>query len=127
MVDLNLFKTDVSKSSDGVWCPVDVNTGLKIARFGNRTFQRALKREMKPYQRLIDRDALDDETSDKILVTAIVEGILLDWRGMTRDGEPLPYTKSAAIAILLDKSLEDFRKVVLDLYGWARMYTRIHY
>jgi hypothetical protein len=114
-MDLNIFKTDEQKSDEGVWCPVDVKTDIKIGRYGNRTFQRALKREMQPYKRLIDRDALDDETADKVLVNAIAEGLLLDWRGMTRDGEPLPYSREAAIEILSNKQFRDFRQLVVEL------------
>lgn len=114
-MDLNLFKTDESKSNEGVWCPVDPTTQIKIARYGNRLFQRALQREMKPYKQMIDKGALDDDTADLLLVTAMAEGILVDWRGMTHGGEPLPYTRAAAIELLLDKKFRDFRELVVNL------------
>lgn len=114
-MDLNVFKTDTVKTDEGVWCPIDSETDIKIARYGNKVFQRAFQREMKPYKQLIDRGALDDDTADKILVNAIAEGILLDWRGMKKNGEDLPYSRSAAIDILLDKSLRDFRALVVEL------------
>lgn len=112
-MDLNIFETNETKSDDGVWVPVDLKTSVKIARYGNRKFNRALQRGMKPYKQLIDKEALDDETSDKVFVTAIVEGILVDWRGMVYNGEPLPYSKEAAIKILMNKKLRDFREFVI--------------
>lgn len=114
-MDLNTFKTNAEKSDEGVWCPVDASTDIKIARYGNRTFQRALKRVMKPHKVMIDRGTLDDDTADALLVEAMAEGILIDWRGMTQAGEPLEYTKSAAIKVLLDKNLRDFRELVVSL------------
>lgn len=121
-MDLELFRTDEKKSDEGVWCPVDAKTEVKIARYGNRTFQRALKREMKPYKRLIDRDALDDDTADKVLVAAIAEGILVDWRGMTKAGVELPYSRAAAEEILMDKTLRDFRGLVIELSQDMQMF-----
>lgn len=114
-MDLNTFKTDVKKSDEGVWCPVDTTTDIKIARYGNRTFQRALKRVMKPHKVMIDRGTLDDDMADKLLVEAMAEGILIDWRGMTENGAPLEYTKSEAIKVLLNKELRDFRELVVSL------------
>jgi len=121
-MDLNLFKTDEKKSDEGVWCPVDAVTEIKIARYGNRVFQRALKNAMKPYKQLIDRGAIDDDTADRVLVTAIADGILLDWRGMTRNGKELPYSREEAVKILLDKSLRDFRALVVELSQDMQMF-----
>lgn len=114
-MDLDIFETNEEKSNEGVWCPIDAVTDIKIARYGNRIFQRALKRVMKPHKVMIDRGTLDDDTADKLLVEALAEGILIDWRGMTRKGAPLEYSRSAAVDVLTDKRLRDFREMVVML------------
>ena len=114
-MDLSLFETDANKSKDGVWCPIDAVTNLRIARYGNAKFKRYLEREMKPYKRLIDKGALKEETADKILAGAIASTILVDWENMEYNGEPLAYSHEAAVKILLDPKLRDFRDVVVEL------------
>jgi hypothetical protein len=114
-VDLNLFETDAAKSKDGVWCPIDNVTDIRIARYGNPKFRSYLEREMKPYKRLIDKGALKEETADKILAGAIASTILVDWRNMELNGAPLPYSQESALKILLDPKLRDFRDIVVEL------------
>lgn len=114
-MDLTLFQTDADRSVDGVWCPVDDDTKIKVARLGNKRYQRVLQREMTPYKRLIDKGTVSDDVADKILVTAMAEAILLDWEGMTKHGEPFPYSKQNAVDLLLDPNLKDFRDFVTEL------------
>lgn len=121
-MDLNTFKTNVVKSDEGVWCPVDATTDIKIARYGNRTFQRALKRVMKPHKVMIDRGTLDDDTADRLLVEALAEGILIDWKGMTQAGKPLEYTHAEAVKVLMNKELRDFRELVVSLSQDMQMF-----
>jgi len=114
-MDLNVFETDANKSNDGVWCPVDTETEVKIARYGNKNFQRSLQREMAPYKRIINTGAMKDDVADKIMCTALAEGILVDWRGMKYGGEDLPYSIEAAVEILMNPKLRDFRQLVVEL------------
>jgi len=121
-MELNKLKTSEQKSVNGVWVSIDDDTDLLIGRYGNRKFQKALNAAMAPYKQAINRGTLSDAKSDQIMVDALVEGILLGWKGITLNGEELPYSKEAATKLLLDKSMRDFRELVVELSQDAQAY-----
>lgn len=107
------FKTDKQAEEEGTWVPLSATARLKIARIGNPRYALALKRCSQPYvkpgMRLTD---VDDETYTTITKHAVAEAILLDWEGVLRDGQPLPYSKEAAIDAF---EMKDFYELVLNL------------
>lgn len=104
-----LFATDTAAETDGVWIPVSDGIEVLIARAGNQKFQKAYSRLCKPHRNLIRKGLLDGKTGDRLLVEALSEGILLDWRGIEQDGALLPYSKEAAVKLLAEmKDFADF-------------------
>lgn len=106
------FQTDTKAEEEGVWIPLSATARLRIARIGNPRHQAALKRLSTPYvkpgMRVSD---LSDDVYMQLAKEAVVEAILLDWEGITRDQQPVPYSKTEALAVL---GLRDFYELVLN-------------
>lgn len=56
---------------------------ITIHRAGgsNKKYATALAAKIKPHRQRFDRGLLDDETSNKILLEAFVEGVVVGWSG----------------------------------------------
>lgn len=121
-MDLNSFATNVELSEEGVWCPVDAVTEIRVARYGNRKFQRLLQKLSAPYKVQMERQMMKDEVAESVFIEALATAILVDWRGMTQNGEPLDYTVGNAIAVLSNPKLKDFRDLVVSLSQDAEMF-----
>lgn len=87
---------------------------LKIARLNNNKYKAAFRRLMKPYQREIENNTLDDDTSDQLICESLAEGVLLDWKKETFPGE-VEYSKDNAIDLLMNDT--DCRSFVMDFAG----------
>lgn len=109
------FQTDEKAEEEGVWIPLSSSARLKIARLTNPKYQAALKRLSKPYIKpgMRMRD-LDDEVYEDITRQAVAEAILLDWEGIEKDGQPLPYSKQEALAAI---KMKDFYELVITASG----------
>jgi len=121
-MDLSSFESNVEASEDGVWNDLSEDSRIKVARYGNKKFNKLLQAKMSPYKRLIDQNRLDDDISEKILNEAIVGGILLDWEGLTYQGEPLSYSRENAMMVLSDKRLKDFRDYIVTIAQDAELF-----
>jgi len=114
-MDLGTTKVSVEKSTDGVWVDIDEKTKLKIARFLNPKHRAYVNRAMDPYKRASRIGQLDDATTDKVEIEAIANCILIDWKGITENGEEVKYSVKKAIAYLSDPSLPHFISMVREL------------
>lgn len=73
---------------------------LLIARANNSRFKAIFRRITKPYKKEIDRDTLDEATSERLLVEAVAESILVGWKNFKVNGEEVKYTKDNAKDLL---------------------------
>lgn len=119
-MDMNIFKTNANVEVTGVWH--DLGDGkIKIARYNNPVYQKAIRRLTTPFANLIN--AGTDESADKaseITIEAMAEAIVVDWKDVTDEGTPLEYSKENAV-ILLTK-YPDFREWVSLKATSARFY-----
>lgn len=92
----------------GTWTEYQ-GSQFKIAHAGNIRFQRAKQRLEKPYKRDIENDRLDPEKQRAILIKAIAEAVLVDWKGL--DGNTPYSVKAAEQALSYD---EEFREFVMN-------------
>lgn len=113
-MDLNTFKVDQDKAQEGVWCDLG-DARLKVARYGNKKFQDALKNAMAPYKRLAEQGRLNDDIAEKILINAIAKYVLLGWENLTIDGKGVNYSYDNAVKILSNPEYKDFREVVVSM------------
>jgi len=113
-MELNTF-TVTDDAENGVWVDMGNDARIKVARMNNKKYKRSIKTLSTPYKRMIQMNALPDDTAEQILNKAMAEAILLDWEGLKLNGEELPYNRDNAMKILSDPALEDFRNVVMDI------------
>lgn len=111
-MDLKTFRTDKEKEHDGTW--VDLGDGvarLKIARMNNTRYREAQQRKLQRYKMAARSKVVPDDVWEGILNELIAETILVDWEGITMDGDSYPYSIDHAKQALTD--LKDFREMVL--------------
>jgi hypothetical protein len=111
-MDLKTFRTDNEKEQDGTW--VDLGDGvarLKIARMNNPRYREAQQRKLQRYKMAARSKVVPDDVWEGILNELIAETILVDWEGITMDGDSYPYSIDHAKQALTD--LKDFREMVL--------------
>lgn len=94
---------------EGVWREYK-GSEFKIAYATNMRFMRAKQRLEKPHKRDIENDRLDPSVHRGIMVKAMAEGILVDWRGLK--GDPKYSVKLAEKALAND---EEFREFVMNV------------
>jgi len=98
---------------------VEVSKGfvITVAHAENDKFTKEFQRVSKPYLHQIRNGTLDKELQDKLWVGAYVGTVLLDWDGLTLNGEPVPFVKAKVVEILLDKRYQQLRKDIEALAG----------
>lgn len=105
------FQTDESLEENGTWVTFGGDSMFLIARFGNKKHRELMERLRTPHRALIASGRpLPTEIADKMLIDAAAQTILLDWRGVTENGVPVPYSQEKAKEYLTE--LKDFRNQV---------------
>lgn len=80
-----------------------------IASSASLKFMRTMTRMQKPFRRQIEKNQLDPADNQKILVNAMAESIVLDWKNVVgRDRVEVPYSREAAAKALKDPSFREF-------------------
>lgn len=81
-----------------------------IAHAGSLKFQRAMMRLQKPFRRKMERGEMDPADQKRILIQALAESILLDWKGVKdSDGKEVSYSRDLGVkAITNDESFREF-------------------
>lgn len=114
-----LPKTDVAKSSKGIWVDYEGGIRFRIARAGNVAYQAKL-RELLADNLPSLRHRKGQQFSDQELeahLRAAAECVLVDWDGIEGDdGAVLPYSVDAAYAIL---SSDETQEVAAFVWGVA--------
>ena len=97
---------------NGTWIPYQ-DAEFLIAHAGNAKFQRAMARLQKPFRRKIEKNEMDPVDQKKILIQAMSEAILLDWRKVEDDeGKAVAYDRKAGQMLLTND--ESFREFVME-------------
>lgn len=112
-MDISKFQTNKSAEEEGVWVDVDGNgTRIKVARINNARYKKYFQKITKPYKRQIRNGTLSEDLAEKLLVDALANTILLDWKGFTKEGQDFPYSVDNARSFLAESA--DFRDLVSD-------------
>lgn len=96
------FAFDAELAETGVWFDFTDGSRLRIARRDNPRYREALRALAKGKERLIQLKAISESELHEMRMRALARGVLLDWEGLTRDGEPLPYSEANVVALLTD-------------------------
>ncbi|MDH3377783.1 MAG: hypothetical protein OEQ39_12615 [Gammaproteobacteria bacterium] len=111
---ISTFATDLDLEEKGVWVDIGDGGKLLIARLGNPRYQEAVRRLSKPHKTQIRNKTISEDLSDELLLKAMAESILLDWKGLEDDkGKVIKYSTETAFQLLRD--LRDFRNLVVEL------------
>ena len=109
------FGTNPDSVENGVWVPLqrdpesgEVLAAVKIARHNNKRYRRHIQEGMSK-----GRETTAKELED-LLIDGMAQYVIRDWKGITENGEDLPYSVEAAIKILKDPTLGDFRDWVSE-------------
>lgn len=98
------FETDPILEEEGRWFRYGAFEFL-CARAGgaNKRFTNLLQAKMRPYERAINSNSMDEDLFNEILQDAYARAVLKDWRGVTnREGEDIPFNVENALQLFKD-------------------------
>lgn len=124
-IDIEGLRTDAALEEEGVWTEVPLFgelLSMKIARLGNKAFERAQEARQKPYINQIRAGTLSVEIQEKILIECVARHIVKDWKDLTRGGEPFPYTPENAVWLLTNN--RDLLNAIVRLSSDAERYRQ---
>lgn len=105
-MDFNAYAYDEKLAEEGRKLPLGGGAFLVICRWGNAKFVKRFNDLTKPYGpqsanfgKFGTQSNIPDDKMIGIMKQLVAETILVDWGGMTEDGEPLDYSVDNAIAI----------------------------
>ena len=90
------FATNKSKEEQGVWVKGPEGSEYLIARQGNKAFNKLMAELAKPHRKLIEIGKADEDLITDLTAEVVSRTILLDWKGVTDDGKPVPYSHAEA-------------------------------
>lgn len=102
---------------EGAWVAILVGddivefkvTGLSRNREAQDTIRNAMEQIRKDNKR-----APKEKEKESIVRRVLADIVLKDWRGITDNGEALPYSKDLAAKFLTERGGEQFASLVLD-------------
>lgn len=105
------FGTNQKKEQEGAWIFYDEELGFKVKRLSerNKSYSVAIER----VERQLRRKTIKESEAEKKLVEIFIDHSLLDWKGVEKDGEPLPFNKENASWLLTNPEWPDFFKDIL--------------
>ena len=116
------FHTDREKEQEGNWVTISAGVEFLIARYGGANQYKVSEKMAKIYNDNKDKmviDNLKDEEiaawilkKNELLQKAFIEVSVLDWRGLTDDGNPIPFSVDNCYELFQD--LHDVRDMVID-------------
>lgn len=105
------FAVNTQAEAEGTWIEAADGASFRVARKGNSAYRKLLSKLYKQHRALLEGKSDAAETkSDEILATVISKTILVDWKGVTAKGKPLPYSQETAYEMLL--AHKEFREYI---------------
>lgn len=129
-MELNKIKQDLELESQGIWKAYrGTDFKCRIARIGNPRFEEA-SRELRQQARIRaiaegdDLDSADINQSMDDLAEIVAKCVLLDWEGLTENGEEVKYSPAKAVELLKRRDLRDWYAWILKVSNNAELYRR---
>lgn len=97
---------------DGVWVDLqdDGSVAIKVAKIGTLDYLNTVNKFSRKYQAQARLNRMTAEQIVELNARVLSDCILLDWKGIEEDGNPIPYTRENAYRIL--KEYDDLRSMV---------------
>jgi hypothetical protein len=108
-VDFNSFKTNSKLENSGVWVKCG-NGEILLASKTSETYKKVIKRLLQPHETSIALGIMTEEESDILDRRCTAEGLILDWKGFTENGQEIVYSSDNAFRLLGEAKA--FRKFV---------------
>lgn len=108
---ISAFAVDEKLEVGGFWKDLGGGSSVRIARAGNRAYNKKLRELMKPYRGPMGLLEMSDETAHRVFVEAMAGTVLVDWKGLSdEDGKDVPYSEKKAIEWML--KYKEFYKII---------------
>jgi hypothetical protein len=93
---------------NGIWREFEGSEFL-IASSASIKFMRTMARLQKPFRRQLEKNELDPAEQQKMLIQALSQSILLDWKGVqNKAGEDVKYTTTDGAKALKNPAFREF-------------------
>jgi len=117
---LERYKFDRTKETEGVWhtIPLSVDHALevKIARKTNQAYRDRLLANIIPLLGEVEKgEKPEDDQIGRAWAETMAGTMLVDWKGLELNGEPVEFSEEAAIVLLTE--LPEFRDEVMKRAG----------
>ena len=113
------FALDLTAEKDGRWFRnVRPGLDLRIGRVYGPEYQRLYQEKLREQQALIEVGEVTPEIVERITVECMAETVLLGWggtKGLSFQGEKLPYSTANALKVLEPPAMRDFRDFIWRL------------
>lgn len=92
------FSANEISQRDGVWCDYgDFKVLVSWAGSANPAYEKAMERHTRPFRKHLDSPhmVMPDSMKESMALAfkrVYAKTILIDWEGVTKDGEPLDYS-----------------------------------
>jgi hypothetical protein len=110
------FGTSKALENEGVWHELGDGAAIKVARWNNRRFAELKRQLERKYRAQQKGGVLPEKVAEQVIIETIAHAILVDWRGLEINGQPLPaYTPEEAVRVLTDTetvNMGEFRDLV---------------
>lgn len=110
------YATSKKLETDGIWHELGDGAAIKVARWNNRRFNEIKRQLERKHRAEMKGGRMPDELGEKIIIEAIANAILLDWRGLEINGVKLPaYTPEEGVRVLSDTeqlNMGEFRDTI---------------
>lgn len=125
---LEKHASDMVKETQGIWRELATAPGvkMKIARFGNPDFEKALNEAQRPYKQTLRAGIeLPDEKWTEITCSALAKGVIKDWSGIKdEDDNEIPYNSNDAYDLLMDNQFRNIREEITTLSREQQAYLK---
>lgn len=102
----DLFKTDEqAETQDGIVLDYGAAGRIRIVRAGgaNKRFAQALNSKLRPYQRQLASDTMDEGLAARLMAEVYADTVIIGWEGVAdADGAELPYCRANVVKLLTD-------------------------
>jgi len=110
------YTVDKNAIENGRWMPLG-DAKFNLARLGNTNYKREYRRIIEEYEPKL-QGVPDDEVEEHPLnieanCKVLAKTVLLDWKGVTEDGQEVAYSEEKAFEYL--QELEDFRTDIIRM------------
>lgn len=110
-----MFGANETTSEEGKWFQFGKTIEIKIRRYKSKKSRKVREALEAPYKRATKFGGnLPEDVATEIAIEHLAEGIIADWKGVVdKSGNPVKYSKAAAVVLLTD--LPELRDNIAEL------------